>query len=137
MADGVVKGLFVLGQNPVVGAVNTELVQRGMAKLDWMVVRDFAMTETASSGNRARSSSSGEMRPEDIGTEVFFLPSAMAAEKDGTITNTNRLVQWHDKVCEPAGRLPLRPMVPLPSRPAAQGPVRDQQGAEGRADSSR
>ena len=47
IADGVVKGLFVLGQNPVVGAVNSELVQRGFAKLDWMVVRDFAMTETA------------------------------------------------------------------------------------------
>ncbi len=103
MADGVVKGLFVLGQNPVVGAVNTELVQRGMAKLDWLVVRDFAMTETATFWKSGHLVRKGEMRPEDIGTEVFFLPSAMAAEKDGTMTNTNRLVQWHDKVCEPAG----------------------------------
>ncbi|MBV9653754.1 MAG: molybdopterin-dependent oxidoreductase [Acetobacteraceae bacterium] len=103
MADGVVKGLFVLGQNPVVGAVNTTVVQRGMAKLDWMVVRDFAMTETAEFWKAGTLVRSGEMTPSDIGTEVFYLPSAMAAEKDGTLTNTNRLVQWHDKVCEAPG----------------------------------
>jgi formate dehydrogenase major subunit len=43
------------------------------------------------------------MTPADIGTEVFYLPSSMAAEKDGTVTNTSRLVQWHDKVCKPPG----------------------------------
>ncbi|MBV8523813.1 MAG: molybdopterin-dependent oxidoreductase, partial [Acetobacteraceae bacterium] len=47
MADGAAKSLFVLGQNPVVGAVNSDLVQRGLSKLEWMVVRDFALTETA------------------------------------------------------------------------------------------
>ncbi len=103
MADGVVKGLFVLGQNPAVGAVNADLVQRGMAKLDWMVVRDFAMTETAEFWRKGTPVQRGEMTPADIGTEVFYLPSAMAAEKDGTVTNTSRLVQWHDKVCVPPG----------------------------------
>ena len=47
MVDGVVKGQFILGQNPVVGAVNSDLVERGFSRLDWMVVRDFAMSETA------------------------------------------------------------------------------------------
>src|SRR5689334_598382 len=47
MADGVVKGQFIFGQNPAVGAVNSELVEAGLAKLDWLVVRDFAMLETA------------------------------------------------------------------------------------------
>ena len=47
MVDGLVKGQFILGQNPVVGAVNSDLVERGLAQLEWLVVRDFAMIETA------------------------------------------------------------------------------------------
>jgi formate dehydrogenase major subunit len=103
MVEGVVKGQFVLGQNPVVGAVNSELVQRGLAKLDWLVVRDFAMTETANFWQKGNLIQKGELAPADIGTEVFFFPAAMAAEKEGTMTNTSRLVQWHDKVCDPPG----------------------------------
>jgi len=103
MVEGVVKGQFVLGQNPVVGAVNSELVQRGLAKLDWLVVRDFAMTETANFWQKGSLIQSGELAPSDIATEVFFFPAAMAAEKEGTMTNTSRLVQWHDKVCDPPG----------------------------------
>ena len=103
MLDGVMKGQFILGQNPVVGAVNSDLVERGLAKLDWLVVRDFAMTETANFWQKGRLVQRGELRPEDIGTEVFFLPSSLAGEKDGTVTNTSRLVQWHDAVLEPPG----------------------------------
>jgi formate dehydrogenase major subunit len=103
MVEGVMKGQFVLGQNPVVGAVNSELVQRGMARLEWLVVRDFAMTETANFWLKGGIVQSGELSARQIATEVFFLPSAMAAEKAGTITNTTRLVQWHDKVCDPPG----------------------------------
>ena len=103
MLDGVVKGQFILGQNPVVGAVNSDLVERGLAKLDWLVVRDFAMTETANFWQKGRLVQRGELRPEAIGTEVFFLPSSLAGEKDGTVTNTSRLVQWHDAVLEPPG----------------------------------
>ncbi len=103
MADGVVKGQFILGQNPVVGAVNSDLVERGSAKLKWMVVRDFAMTETANFWQKGRLIQRGELQPEDIGTEMFFLPAAMPGEKDGTVTNTSRLVQWHDMVCEAPG----------------------------------
>jgi formate dehydrogenase major subunit len=103
MLDGVMKGQFILGQNPVVGAVNSDLVERGLAKLDWLVVRDFAMTETANFWQNGRLVQRGELRPEEIGTEVFFLPSSLAGEKDGTVTNTSRLVQWHDAVLEPLG----------------------------------
>jgi formate dehydrogenase major subunit len=103
MVDGVVKGQFVLGQNPVVGGANSDLIERGLTKLEWLVVRDFAMTETADFWQKGRLVKRGELRPEDIGTEIFFLPSAVAAEKDGTITNTSRLIQWHDKICDPPG----------------------------------
>ncbi len=103
MTDGVVKGQFILGQNPAVGAVNSDLVERGLSKLEWLVVRDFAMTETADFWQKGRLVQRGALRPEDVGTEIFFLPSAVAAEKEGTLTNTSRLVQWHDKVCTPPG----------------------------------
>ena len=46
---------------------------------------------------------SGEVRAEDIQTEVFFLPAAAHTEKDGNFTNTQRLLQWHHKACEPPG----------------------------------
>jgi formate dehydrogenase major subunit len=103
MVDGVVKGQFILGQNPVVGAVNSDLVERGLARLDWLVVRDFAMTETANFWQKGRLVQRGELSPEDIGTEMFFLPAALAGEKDGTMTNTSRMVQWHDAVLEAPG----------------------------------
>ena len=102
MADGVMKGQFVLGQNPVVGAANSELVEKGLAKLDWLVVRDFALTETAEfwKGRRVQK---GETTAADIGTEVFFLPAALAGEKEGTVTNTSRMVQWHEHVLDAPG----------------------------------
>ena len=103
MADGIVKGQFIFGQNPVVGAVNSDMVARGFAKLEWLVVRDFALTETANFWKDSRLHEKGELSVEDIGTEVFFLPVALPGEKDGTVTNTSRMVQWHDKVCEAPG----------------------------------
>lgn len=103
MVDGVVRGQFVLGQNPVVGAVNSDLVERGLSKLKWLVVRDIAMTETANFWQKGRLVQRGELAPQDIGTEVFFMPAALAAEKAGSVTNTTRLVQWHDAVTKPPG----------------------------------
>ena len=103
MANGVVRGQFVLGQNPVVGAVNSDLVERGLSRLEWLVVRDFAMTETANFWQKGRLVQRGELSPAEIGTEIFFLPTALAGEKDGTVTNTSRLVQWHDMVLDAPG----------------------------------
>ncbi len=103
MVNGVIKGQFILGQNPVVGAVNSDLVERGLSRLEWLVVRDFAMTETANFWQKGRLVQRGELSPADIGTEVFFLPTALAGEKDGSVTNTSRLVQWHDVVLRAPG----------------------------------
>ncbi len=101
--DGVIKGMFVFGQNPVVGSVNSDLIERGLSKLEWLVVRDSFETETASFWKKGRLVRRGEMAPADIGTEIFLLPACLPAEKDGSLTNTGRLVQWHDKVVEPVG----------------------------------
>ncbi len=61
MVDGVVKGQFVLGQNPVVGGANSDLIERGLSKLDWLVVRDFAITETADFWQKGRLVQRGEL----------------------------------------------------------------------------
>ena len=45
----------------------------------------------------------GEMRTEDIGTEVFFFPAANHVEKKGTFTNTQRLLRWRHQAVEPPG----------------------------------
>ena len=134
MVEGVVKGQFVIGQNPVVGAVNSELVQRGLAKLDWLVVRDFAMTETANFWQKGSLIQKGELTPGDIPTEVFFFPSAMAAGEG----------RHHDQHLAPgamarqgvrsAGRQPIGSLVHLSSRPATEAALRGQQGAARRGD---
>ena len=101
MEDGIIKGLFVMGMNPAVGGQNARLARRALANLDWLVVRDVYEIETASFWYDAPEVRNGEVRSQDIRTEVFFLPAAIAAEKDGTFTNTHRLVQWHDKAIDP------------------------------------
>jgi formate dehydrogenase major subunit len=102
--EGVCKGYFVFGENPAVGNANAKLMRLGMANLDWMVVRDFSLIETATWWKDGPEIETGEMRTEDIGTEVFFLPAAAHTEKDGSFTNTQRLLQWHHKAVEPPGQ---------------------------------
>jgi formate dehydrogenase major subunit len=103
MADGKLKGYFVMGENPAVGSMNGPLQRKGMQELDWMVVRDFHLIETAEFWRSAPEIESGAIRSEDIKTEVFFFPAASHTEKDGTFTNTQRLLQWHNKAVEPRG----------------------------------
>jgi len=74
-----------------------------MAKLDWLVVRDLQLIESATFWKDGPEIDTGELRTEDIGTEVFFLPAAAHTEKDGSFTNTQRLLQWHHKAVDPPG----------------------------------
>ncbi len=101
MADGKIKGFFVMGQNPAVGGQNARLQRKALAKLDWMVVRDLYETETAAFWRNSPEIKSGELKTADIKTEVFYLPAAGVAEADGTFTNTSRLVQGHEKAVDP------------------------------------
>ena len=95
------KGYFLLGENPAVGLANARMQRLGLAQLDWLVVRDFSLIESATFWKDGPEVELGETRPEDIGTEVFFFPAAAHTEKEGTFTNTNRLLQWHHKAVEP------------------------------------
>ncbi len=103
MKDGEIRGLLVPGQNPAVGGQNAHLVRMGLANLEWLVVRDTFETETASFWYASPEIERGELRTADIRTEVFLLPAALPVEKDGTFTNTHRLIQWHDKLVDPPG----------------------------------
>lgn len=103
MQDGLIKGMFLMGQNPAVGGSNARLVQSALGKLDWLVITDFTETESASFWYEGHAVRSGELTPQDIGTEVFLLPTSLAGEKAGTFTNTHRLIQWHDKVVDGPG----------------------------------
>ena len=101
--DGSIRGLLLIGQNPVVGGHNSLLVRQALPNLDWMVVRELFENETASYWYKSPEIERGEMRPHDIKTEIFLLPACLPGEKAGTFTNTNRLVQWHDKIVDPPG----------------------------------
>ncbi len=103
MLDHEVKGYIVVGQNPAVGSANSGLHRKALAELEWLVVRDVVEIETAAFWYDSPEVQRGELRPQDIGTEVFFLPAATHTEKDGSFTNTQRLLQWHHKAVEPQG----------------------------------
>jgi formate dehydrogenase major subunit len=103
MRDGKVEGFFLMGENPAVGSGNAKLHRLAMAELKWLVIRDLQMIESATFWKDGPEIATEEIRPETCGTEIFFLPAAAHTEKDGTFTNTQRLLQWHRKAVDPPG----------------------------------
>jgi formate dehydrogenase major subunit len=103
MAEGKVRGMFAMGQNPAVGGQNARVQRRALANLEWLVVKDNFETETAAFWYNSPEVKSGELKTADIKTEVLFFPSAQVAENDGSFTNTQRLIQWHHKAADPPG----------------------------------
>jgi formate dehydrogenase major subunit len=101
MLEGNVKGYIVAGENPAIGNANGKAHRLGLAKLDWLVVRDLVEIESASFWYDSPEIETGELVAEQIPTEVFFLPAAAHTEKDGSFTNPQRLVQWHRQATEP------------------------------------
>ena len=93
----VIKGLMCWGQNPAVGGPNANLERSAMDKLDWLVVTDLWHTETASFWQRPGAN------PANIKTEVFLLPALNSFEKEGSITNSGRWMQWRYKAADGPG----------------------------------
>lgn len=98
MSEGKIKGFFAWGQNPAVGGPMASASRKAMEKLDWMVAVDLFETETASFWKRPG------VNPADINTEVFLLPTAFSYEKEGTVANSSRWIQWRWKAVEPPGQ---------------------------------
>ena len=103
MIDGKIKGYFLIGQNPAVGSAHGRAQRLGMANLDWLVVRDLYLIESARFWKDGPEVATGEIVPTECRTEVFFLPAASYAEKEGTFTQTQRLLQWREKAVDPPG----------------------------------
>lgn len=95
--EGKIKGMFSFGMNPVVGGPNANKEAKALEKLDWLVVADLWETETAVFWKRPGAD------PSKINTEVFFLPAASSIEKEGTISNSGRWIQYRWKAIDPIG----------------------------------
>lgn len=83
--EGRVRALYVMGENPVVSDPAAGETARALENLEFLVVQDLFLTETA---QLAR----------------VVLPAACWAEKSGSYTNTERRVQWSPKALEPPGQ---------------------------------
>ena len=103
MLDGKMEGMFIMGQNPAVGAPNSRLQRKALTKLKWLVVRDMVEVESANFWSESPEIERGELKTEEIETEIFFFPAAGHAEKEGAFTNTQRLLQWREKAVDPPG----------------------------------
>src|SRR5713101_9736204 len=88
------KGFICMGQNPAVDSPNAKMARAALRNLEWLVVVDLFETETAAVWKEPG------VDPKASKVEMFFIPGASAAEKDGSITNTMRLAQWHTKAVE-------------------------------------
>jgi formate dehydrogenase major subunit len=103
MMEGKVEGMFIIGENPAVGSPNARVQRKALSKLKWLVVRDLVEVESASFWYDSPEVERGELKPDEIGTEVFLFPAASHVEKEGTFTNTQRLLQFHEKAIDPPG----------------------------------
>ncbi len=103
MAEGKVHGMICVGQNPAT-SLNASLERKGLRNLQWLVVKDNFLTETATFWYHAPEVRAGEVTSDEIGTEVFFFPAAQVAESEGSFTNTQRMLQWHFKAAEAPGQ---------------------------------
>jgi formate dehydrogenase major subunit len=90
-------GLFAWGMNPAASGANANKNRQAMTKLDWMVNVNIFDNETGSFWKGPG------MDPKKIKTEVFMLPCAVSVEKEGSITNSGRWMQWRYKAAEPPG----------------------------------
>ncbi len=97
MYKGKFSGFFAWGMNPAVSSANVFKVRKAMTTLDWMVNVNLFDNETGSFWRGPG------MDSKKIKTEVFMLPCAMSFEKEGSVTNSGRLMQWRNKAVEPPG----------------------------------
>jgi formate dehydrogenase major subunit len=72
--DGKIRGMYIMGENPAMSDPDLEHARAAMAKLEHLVVQDIFLTETAYLAD-------------------VVLPATAWPEKDGTVTNTDRMVQ--------------------------------------------
>src|SRR5712664_2042246 len=82
--DGKIRGMYIMGENPAMSDPDLEHARAAMAKLEHLVVQDIFLTETAYLAD-------------------VVLPATAWPEKDGTVTNTDRMVQLGRKALKAPG----------------------------------
>ena len=91
MESGQFKGLFAWGMNPACSGANANKTRKALGNLEWLVNVNIFPNETGWFWEGPG------MDPKTIKTEVFFLPCAVSIEKEGSITNSGRWMQWRYK----------------------------------------
>ena len=119
MHGGQIKGLFTFGQNPAVGGPNSTFTREALDQLEWMVVVDLFEHETATHWKRP------DVDPATNQTEVFVLPAAASIEKEGSISNSGRWMQWRYAAVEPVGERYAGPRHRGPTLPRRARRVRE------------
>jgi formate dehydrogenase-N alpha subunit len=102
MYRGDVEGFFSFGMNPVSNGPHSRKAVAALAKLKWLVVVENFEQETAAFW-RQDILDLVDLKTEDLQTEVFMLPAANFAEKDGSFVNSSRWIQWKWKAVDPPG----------------------------------
>jgi formate dehydrogenase major subunit len=97
MYKGTFKGFFAWGQNPACSGANAGKNRKALAKLDWLVNVNIFDNETGSFWHGPG------VDPAAIKTEVFLLPASVSVEKEGSITNSGRWMQWRYQGPMPLG----------------------------------
>ncbi len=92
-----IKGFFAWGQNPACSGSNANKTRKAMENLDWMVNVNLFDNETGSFWKAPGVDS------KKIKTEVFMLPACVSVEKEGSITNSGRWMQWRYQGPKPKG----------------------------------
>ncbi|ASJ03373.1 formate dehydrogenase subunit alpha [Thermococcus profundus] len=81
---GDLKALYIVGENPAVSEADFMKVRKSLRKLDLLVVQDIFPTRTARYAH-------------------YLLPASAFCEKEGSYMNSERRIQWSERVCEPVG----------------------------------
>lgn len=98
MYDGTLEGAFLFGTNPVVGGPNAGKEKEALGNLKWLVAVDLWETESASFWQKEAGSD-----PSKVNTEVFLLPACSSYEKEGSISNSSRWMQYRWQAIKPLG----------------------------------
>jgi formate dehydrogenase-N alpha subunit len=106
MYAGQTEGLIAIGMNPVANGPNSLKMIKAMSKLKWLIVAENFETETAAFWDAKKLAAKdypAADEPAKIPTEVFLLPAACFAEKNGAFVNSSRWLQWKHAALEPPG----------------------------------
>ena len=97
MLKGKFKGFFAWGMNPAASGADSNKTRQALAELDWLVNVNIFENETGSFWKGPG------VDPKKIKTEVFFLPCCVSVEKEGSISNSGRWMQWRYMGPKPMG----------------------------------